>query len=195
MISGATLSGNIRELYLINNTLKERTFFRYTYKPDPNAPAWVICDMNTGSGCLGNIQILKLRGLDIGLDHSGSTTDGSAFDGKIDTWICHPDWKCTGATLPNGYGTLPSGADSEWVDLFSDNVSVRSITFSAFPERDPWLSWGAPDNLTDPNFISPFIHPYIRMQFTLGFSWGKRRALKNEDPTISLATTISLTNN
>lgn len=73
-------------------------FFRWTFKDDPDLPVGV-CNYTTGSGCLGNIEILRLRGKDIGLNHSGSTSSG-AYDGAIDTWTCHPDWTCLGPTLP-----------------------------------------------------------------------------------------------
>lgn len=89
------LSGSTPELYLYDPILKERTFFRWTYKADPNDTSGG-CAPSTGSGCLGNIEILKLKGYDIGLSHSGVTTDKSAFDGNIDTWVCHQDWPCSG---------------------------------------------------------------------------------------------------
>lgn len=92
------LTGAIPELYLINPVTKERTFFRWNYKQETTQGA-PTCNMSTGSGCLGNIQILKLRGKDIGYDHTGSTSNSGTFDGIIDTWVCHPSWKCTGVAI------------------------------------------------------------------------------------------------
>lgn len=63
------LSGATPELYLYDPISKERTFFRWNYKQDPGNTS-ASCDMNTGSGCLGNIQFLKLKGYDIGISHS-----------------------------------------------------------------------------------------------------------------------------
>ena len=64
--------------------------------PDPGLPI-TSCDMTTGSGCLGNVEMLKLVGKDIGMSHNSTGT--TAFDGNIDTWICHPDWSCTGSNV------------------------------------------------------------------------------------------------
>jgi hypothetical protein len=44
---------------------------------------------------MGNIQVLKMMGYDLGYTHSGSAIDGSTFDGKIDTWVLHPQWTGT----------------------------------------------------------------------------------------------------
>jgi hypothetical protein len=50
--------------------------------------------ISTGSGCMGNVQVLKLKGLDVGYSHSGLTTDTSSYDGLIDTWVCVEDGQC-----------------------------------------------------------------------------------------------------
>lgn len=93
------LSGSTPELYLYDPKTRERTFFRWTYKVDPNMPG-ANCTNGTQSGCLGNVEMLKLKGYDIGLSHSGQLAEtGSAFDGKIDTWLCRPEWKCTGPLI------------------------------------------------------------------------------------------------
>lgn len=183
------------ELYLINTMTKERLFFRLTYKQDPNHPS--TCNFTTfGTGCLWNIEVLRLKWLDIWLSHSGWLNDPSnpgAFDGDIDTWVCHQDWICNGPVLPNSYWTLPTGADSEWVPLFPDYVNVKRLTFSIYPRKDPWKSWAATDSFAN-GFISPFLHPYVRVQMTMGLAWEKRKLINNDDPTISVSTTISLSN-
>jgi hypothetical protein len=92
---------------------------------------------------MGNIQILRMRGVDIGYTHSGSATDGSAFDGKVDTWMLHPDWTGTGPTIPGG--RLATGYTSEWVDLFPNSINVKRLEFTLYPLKDPWLSWDAQD--------------------------------------------------
>lgn len=124
------------------------------------------------------MEILKLVGKDIGKYHDG--TGATAFDGDIDTWVCHPDWSCSGPTLAGGYGTLPTGTgSSEWIKLFPDYVDVRQLSFTLYPEKDPWKSWAAPDDLSGtPGFISPFIHPYVRLQMTLGLAWERRRLIR-----------------
>jgi prepilin-type N-terminal cleavage/methylation domain-containing protein len=191
------ISWALTELYLIDQEWWTRTFFRWIVRPDPNAPAWTTCVLTgtlTGSGCIGNIQVLRLRWVDLGMDHSGtlvSSTNG-AFDGTIDTWVCHIDWNCMGPDIGNGYGNLATWHDSEWVDIFPDTVHVKSIRFTAYPKKDPWKAWGSPDALQWSDQISPFIHPYVRVELTLGFAWGKRRLLNGDDPNISLNTTLSL---
>ncbi len=187
-------SGATPELYLINPLTHERTYFRWTYKDDPGLPIGT-CIIATWSGCLGNIEILKLQGKDIGMkSHTGDTTnDSSAFDGDIDTWICHPDWSCRDGVDVSPYGWLPTWADSEWVKIFPDYVNVKQISFTLFPQKDPWKSWAAPDSLPPSTEVSPFIHPYVRIQLTMGLAWSKRSVIKWDDPTISISTTISLT--
>jgi hypothetical protein len=185
------LSGSTPELYLINPLDKTRAYFRYVVRQDPGTSTG--CVITAGvpeEGCMGNVQILRMRGLDIGYAHSGVTSDTGAFDGKIDTWMLHPDWTGTGPTIPGG--RLATGYADEWVDLFPNSINVKKLEFTLYPLKDPWLSWDAQDCGATPGCVSPFIHPYVRLQMNVGFSWGKRRALKGDDPTISVNTTITL---
>ena len=189
------LSWSSPELYLYNPTTKERVLFRYSYRPDE---VWspVSCNMTTGVGCVGNIEILRLKGKDLGLSHSWTPWDIGLFDGIIDTWLCHPDWSCNGPTIPPlvWWGRLPTWNDSEWIKMFPDYVDVRKLSFSIYPQKDPWRSWAANDCLSwCPSwFISPFIQPYVRVQMTLWLTWEKRRLIRWDDPTIAISTTISL---
>ena len=69
-------TGAMRELYLINKNQKTRLFFRWNIKQDPNASVTCVVTESQGktttnSGCVGNIQVLRLNGYDIGLSHSG----------------------------------------------------------------------------------------------------------------------------
>lgn len=74
------------------------------------------------------------------------------------------------ATNTNEY--LATGSGSEWINLFPSTINVKYLSFQAYPVKDPWLSWGAQDCLiSDPSCISPFIHPYVRMNLEMGFSW------------------------
>ncbi len=191
------LTGSMNELYLINKWDKTRVFFRWIIRQDPNTPISCTIDTTTvpwktitGSGCVWNVQILKLKWLDIWYAHSGWTTDKTAYDGIIDTWACTEFGQCT-LSIPLTTDRLWTGVDSEWLDLFPSTVNVKNLSFQIFPVKDPWLSWAAPDCLVA-NCISPFIHPYVRMNLEMWFSWGKRRAIRNDDPTISISTSISL---
>ena len=184
------LSWATPELYLYDPILKERTFFRWSYRPDPGNTS--TCNITSGSGSLWTIQILKLKGYDIGLAHSAVATATGAFDGNLDSWVCHQDWPCSGWVSFIGYGNIPTSVDDGWINLFPDTINVKKVNFQIFPRKDPWRSWSAQDDLTTTGFVSPFIQPYVRVNLTLGLSWNRRKLIRNDDPTISVSTTISL---
>lgn len=90
-----------------------------------------------GSGCLGNIEMLKLVGKDVGMLHTGaSVLSVGRYDGVIDTWECHPDFSCT----------LPSGASYEWVNIFPEFINVKSVHFYPYPEKDFRYAWKEADD-------------------------------------------------
>ena len=190
------LTGSIRELYLINKTAKRRTYFRWNIAQDPNNMS-ITCaivttgsgKITTGSGCMGNVQVLKTKWLDVGYSHSGMTTDLTAYDGMIDTWVCVEPGQCKWPTF--GTDQLATGTGAEWIDLFPSTINVKNLSFQIYPVKDPWLSWSAQD-CSIATCVSPFIHPYVRMNLEMGFSAGKRLTLRNEDPTISISTSVSL---
>ncbi len=195
----SVLTGPIPELYLIDKSGKTRTYFRWNILQDPNAPSGLTCSISTtasgktltSSGCVGNVQVLRLKWLDLGFTHSGVTTDRSAYDGIIDTWACREKTQCSWPVLPDT-SILATGQNSEWVNLFPVSINIKNLSFQIYPVKDPWLSWSASDAQQGTTQISPFIHPYTRMNLEMGFSWGKRRTLRNEDPTISISTSVSL---
>jgi prepilin-type N-terminal cleavage/methylation domain-containing protein len=188
------LTGSIRELYLINKTAKRRTYFRWNIEQDTNNTS-ITCvitttgsgKITTGSGCIGNVQVLKLKWLDIGINHDGTTV--TAYDGIIDTWACVESGQCKWPTF--GTDQLATGTGAEWINLFPSTINVKNLSFQIYPVKDPWLSWSAQD-CSIATCISPFIHPYVRMNLEMWFSAAKRLTLQNTDPTISIATSISL---
>jgi prepilin-type N-terminal cleavage/methylation domain-containing protein len=187
------LSGSTPELYLINPVDKTRMYFRYVVRQDSwTSTGCILYTTGANDGCMGNVQILKMRGVDYGYTHTGSATDGSAFDGKVDTWLLHNNWP-GGVTIPS-LERLATGSGNEWVDLFPNSINVKNLQFHVYPQKDPWFSWDARDcnGSSPPDCISPFIHPYVRIQMTVWFAWGTRRTLKNDDPTISVNTTVTL---
>lgn len=198
------LTGSIQELYLINKIAKTRTFYRWNISQDPNAiiggalipcifPAFGSGMTSTNSGCIGNVQILKLKWLDVWDYHTGATTVSTTYDGIIDTWVCTEDWEwCRSNPAPLSSQYLATGSGGEWINLFPSTINVKNLSFQIYPVKDPWLSWAAPDAAQWSTEISPFIHPYVRMNLEMWFSWGKRRTLRNEDPTISISTSVSL---
>lgn len=189
---GPTLTSallNPKELYMIQPILKERLFLRWNIKQDPYAPAWVSCTCNpngdcSGSWCLGNIQMLRLVGKDIGYNHVLGT---GAFDGIIDTWVCHPWWK-SNCSFILGNDRLPgSSLDDGWVDIFPQFVNIRDVSFTIAPLKDSNEAYSSKNN-------DDFIHPYARISLRVWYGWEKRKLLRNIDPEITLTTMVSLTN-
>lgn len=183
-----------QELYLIDKQKNIRTFFRWNIESDDNSTCnldnwrgWTIPD-----GCKWNIQILKLSGHDIGINHDWQWP--TAYDGKIDTWVCESWWNCSGEPLNNlSNRNIAIGRDSEWVNLFPKSINVRNVKFEVFPKKDPWLAASAQDcQPNQQNCTSPFIHPYVQLDLELWYSYNKRKTIKNNNPTISISTTISL---
>ena len=92
----------MQELYLINKSARTRAYFRWNIQQDPNTTVSCIITTSasgkttTGSGCVGNVQVLKLQGLDLGLSHSGNITSATLYDGITDTWVCAEDGQCSG---------------------------------------------------------------------------------------------------
>lgn len=158
----------MKELYLIKKGAKsERTYFRWALKADPSKPTEATCDFvtGTGTGCLGNIQVLRLVGKDLGLNHSGAVTSSGKYDGIVDTWECHPDYLCTGAN------NLPAGIDDGWVNVFPDWVHVKDVDFFPYPGKDFRYAWRESDS-------SIVLQPYVRLRITLGLAWEKRKKIR-----------------
>jgi len=125
--------------------------------------------------------MLRLVGRDLGSSH-GNPAASATYDGKIDTWECASGFNCTGpASLT---GIMPSGNDSEWVDVFSKDISVNSAKFFLNPNLDYQLAWkdGA-DSLAN---------SYLRMNLRLGYSWRKRKLIQLGVPEVNITTTINL---
>lgn len=186
-------TGAYKELYLIKKNERgkyERLMIRWYVKQDPDVLYGATCDFSgpspTGSGCLWNVQILRLMGEDFGLTHDGN--GNTAYDGKIDTWFCHIDWKEQCQWPDVLWEKLPAGIDSEWVNVFPEFINVKNIEFYLAPKNDSNLAWWNGD-------LSDYIHPYVRLRVTLGFSWERKKLLhlkKMEDMDMTISTTINL---
>lgn len=176
------------EVYLIDKTGSNptRLILRLLIERDPDAPSVAPCDTvtGTGTGCIGRLQMLRLIGRDLGTTHGVSST---SYDGTIDTWECAPDFPCN--TMPNHVldgiqRYLPTGADSEWIDVFSKDINVQLAQFYLNPNLDYALSWkDAGDNLAN---------SYLRMNLRLGYSWKKRKLIKLSVPEVNITTTLNL---
>jgi prepilin-type N-terminal cleavage/methylation domain-containing protein len=171
---------NVKELYLISGDWKKRTLFRLNLKNDPNKPAAANCDFAlwTGSGCLGNIEILKLQGKDLWILHNWTST--GSYDWIIDTWVIDQSFS-PGTQIVAGSVNM----EDYWQPLFSDTIHVKEFKVFAYPNVDVKNAWKS--NLQDAN-----INPYVRIDMTLTPSWRKRAQMKWTIPEIKLSTTINL---
>jgi len=184
-----TSAGRVSELYLVNNSEKKRTFFRWLVIEDPNKPTWATCDFTdaskpTWSGCLGTIQFLKLEWVDWGNDHILANFDATENDGIIDTWIY--DRKTYGLSSPIVADMTVDDSENYWTNILADNVNVKSMDMYLFPNKDSNLAWADSSDST-------FISPYIRISMTMIPSWKSRKRIKWKSPEIKINTTINLT--
>jgi len=127
----------LSELYLIKKTElpHERLFFRLNVIKD--AGNTVNCNgSTTSSGCIGNLQMLRLVGSD------------SNNDGKTDSWNCNKDY-CTGA---------PTGADSEWANVFPDYINVKEVKFFISPTKDVKYAWKETAGIN-----APYVRVYMKL--------------------------------
>lgn len=183
----AVFTGGIalRELYLMRpKPSPERIFFRRVVRLDPAVagnPAFP-CDLvtGTGAGCIGNVQILRMRGRDLGKTHSATGQTIGLYDGLLDTWLCHEDYNCSN---PNN---VASGVDSEWIDLFPNTVNVQALDFFISPNKNPEYAWQeGTDDIKAAESVGMII--------TIGHSWERRKQIKTSNPFVRVSTTINLT--
>lgn len=170
-------NGKPKELYLIKRTSSgvERLIIRNRFVNDPS---WCPIGGSTGT-CRWQLEILKLKGSDEGLNHDGSTGSG-VFDGIIDTWRCHPDYSCA---WPNN---LPLGTGSEFVALLPPTISVLNWQLDVAPIKDGNRSWRERQYSQAQS---------VRLTVTLWWSNVHKQTLKNgKDRTITLSTLINLDN-
>ena len=133
-----------------------------------------------GSGnCVGNIQVLRLVGKDLGISHSTTLPSTGKYDGVIDTWECHPDYNCTTSS------DLPNGIDTEWVDIFPSWVNVQDVDFYPYPEKDFRYSWKESAN-------DVTLNSYVRIRMTLGLAWERRKKIKGPSGEMTITTTVNL---
>ena len=178
---------DVKELYFISWDGKKRTFFRWNVKKDPNAPAsFSGCTISptdrtaTWSGCLWNIQFLKLDWKDWWFSHNKSGI--WLYDGLIDTWLYDENiyW-----TWLLAWTWTMREQDSKWVDIFPNYINVKDLKFFIYPNKDYTYSWW--ESLLENN-----ISPYIRLTMTLTPSWKKKWWIKWKIPEIKFSTSIAL---
>ncbi len=174
-------NGKPKELYLIKRTSSgvERLIIRNRFVDDPS---WCPMGGNTGS-CRWQLEMLKLKGSDEGLNHDGVTGSG-VFDGIIDTWRCHPDYTCAGVLAWTS--NLPLGTGSEFVPLLPPTISVLNWQLDVAPIKDGNRSWRERQYSQAQS---------VRLTVTLWWSNVHKQTLKNgKEKTITLSTLINLDN-
>lgn len=173
----------INELYLVSWDKKTRTFFRWNVKQDPKAPTWVNCDFTSGetptwSGCLWTIEFLKLNLKDWWINHD-KTTWTWLYDWTPDTWIIDPNFSWTWDLV------AWSNTWNYWVSLFPDSINVKEFKLYLYPNKDLNLAWKEQS-------VSSNYSPYLRVNYVLSPSWGKRGGIKWKIPELNFSTTITL---
>lgn len=174
-----TLWTDAWELYLINASWNERTYFRWKFALDTDAPPTALCPIwapgskqLTWTWCLGTIQILKLQWED---------TNG---DGSINEWIIHPDY------VPDASRVIATSStpDIYWQNIFSNRIHVSRAEFYLYPNQNLDYAW-ATSSTERPDLQ---VAPYLQLRVTLEPSWKERRRLRWEIPVVNIATTVSL---
>lgn len=186
---------NVHELYLINWSWDKRTFFRWNVISDPYAPAWASCSFSSSwsvswSGCLWNIEVLRLIGFDWWMDHNAVNIDSTQYDWIIDTWVIEKgfddDFNLASKLNTLWYTIADSNNQNYWLPLFPEDINVSNFEVFLYPNKDKTLSW---------KDFSPGLNisPYLRINFTISSWWKKRKWIKWLPKVLDFSTTINLT--
>ncbi len=180
-------STDVWELYLINWTGTERTFFRWNVWLDPDRPSWSVCTWTkimTWTGCLWTIEFLKLQGRDWWFDHISwwsPDADGSQNDWIIDTWIIDPEFVSWWTTI-----IADSNITSYWQPIFPNSIHVKNVEFYTYPYKSLKYSFRDASDAVK-------MAPYVQIKITLQPSWQQKRKIKWSIPEVTFSSTIELT--
>lgn len=189
--SWSLYKNKVGELYLVSNDEQERTYFRWRVETATwsSLPTWAICDYSNpvnpvGEACQWTVEFLKLSWRDYGYDHLSTTidTDGSQYDGIIDTWMIHKDFTSSNTEIVAG-----SNSVNYWQSIFPDTIDVSDVEFFAYPNKSLEYSWRDDDTAI-------LIAPYVRLQMTLSPSLKIKKKIVGKTPEVEVITTIQLTN-
>lgn len=190
--SGSTDVNKVWELYLISNDGRERTFFRWNVFEETSwfVPTGANCDLTTdperpvGDACQGTIEILKLVWEDYWLDHLpwSVDSDGSQWDGRIDSWFVHPDYAAWDSAI-----IAWSNTSNYWQPIFPSSINIKDFEIYAYPQKDLALAWR--DN--DPSIL---VAPYIQIKYTIEPSLQVQAKIRWKAPSVDISTSISLSN-
>jgi len=171
---------DVKEIYLISWDRKKRTFFRWNFKQDPDAPPSEICSGSTfWTGCIWTVEFLVLDGKDWWENHNSWATSTWSFDGKIDTWIINSDFSWWAEVI------AWSNTWSYWQPLFPNNINIKNFEVYLYPNIQKDYAWKDTSSSTN-------INPYLRIKMTLVPSWKKRKAIVWDVPEFHINTTINL---
>lgn len=185
---------NLRELYLISWDWKKRTFFRWSISQDPEAPSWYTCNATwalSWTGCIWNIEILKLRWFDIWTNHNYNILWSWQSDWLIDTWMIDESYDASFSWFDISSDTLWytvawSNLWYYWQSLFPSDISVNKFEVYLYPNKNidyAWKDFSAETNIS----------PYLKINITIGPSWKLKKVLKWNYEEIDISTTINLT--
>lgn len=182
---------DVKELYLINGVKRERIFFRYNVTLDQSHPqypnpsictTWDLWSTYTWSGCLWNIEYLKLEGRDWWMDHVDGSADDTEYDWVIDTWIISHDF--------TGWVDIVAGTDPDkdkyWQKLFPEDINVTEFKVFPHPNIDISRAWKV-DN------PSRNVAEYVRIQLWMMPAWKNRKQYRGKAKEYKVITTINLT--
>lgn len=177
---------NVKELYLISKDQKKRILLRRKLVTEEDFDLdW---ETNTTWEKLYKLQILKLRGFDIGSWHIAGQVWPTVNDGKIDTWACDAkEWFiCNWENIWWWYTNynLPENVDDWRTDLTSNEISLEEFNFEIFPTKYYDYAW----------YESDFqIAPYIKMQLKTRFYPTNYRTKLNLSALMKYTTEIQTT--
>jgi hypothetical protein len=155
--------------------------FRWSVIKDPDTTNWCSFDASnniTWSGCLWNIEYLKLEWEDRWMDHNLSIVDSTQWDWVVDTWVINKDftwWASIVAWTTN----------TPWVPLFPSSINVSEFKIYAYPNKDIWYDWKNDTAWSN-------IAPYLILKLKLMPSWKSRKQVWWAWKELDFSMTISL---
>lgn len=169
-----------KELYLISNDWKKRTFFRFKKENDPYSPSWEVCDItnNIYDWCIWNIEFLELEWRDFWENHIYWDWDNLEWDWIIDTWV-YPK-RLTWVENIIAWSTN----EAYWQKLFSDNINITDFKINILPTKDLNLAWKV--------WLNQRISPMIELKISAIPSYKIRRVFRLPSRWAELQTKINL---
>ncbi len=128
----------VQEIYLINNSDTQRLYIRRRM---------IASGDRNGDNIISDpeqhfvVEILRLKGIDAGSQHTQNNAAWDVADGDIDTWACDADqwficsWIAVG--LPYANMRLPANIYDWRVQLTEDDISIIDRSIDISPNKNP----------------------------------------------------------